>query len=216
MEAQRELWEIVTTLLCISKVLSAHVEAALSEFEMGMTDVKLMTLVAAYDGLSQKELSGLAGLSQAVVSTRLDRLEQAGRLKRDERGGRRVSIALTEPGLSILGKAIEAICDRGPFGTVTSASAAERQQLISAVRRLVAHMEASQGMRTGICALRSLCSMAEHVREVEVTRMLLEQALADSNYVLTEEVQALSDKLDALIERGRRLQQSLSRLSSED
>lgn len=204
MKANRQLWEIVTTLLCIADGISARVDAELSQTTVSLTDVKLMIVVEAHSGLSQTELSSLVGLSQAVVSTRLDRMEQAGWVRRTDVGRRRVSIEVTSAGMSVLGKSIEAICERGPLGTVLSASAKERRQVLEALRLLSAHLDTSQAARTAGCVIRDLAALADKVRELEETRTRLERALVHSNGVVTKEVKLLADRLDRLISGYKR------------
>ncbi|WP_372893950.1 MarR family winged helix-turn-helix transcriptional regulator [Rhodosalinus sp.] len=73
--------------------------------------VRVLQIVAMRDGVTPKELSAQMGVSQATVSTLLDRLSAKGMLRRERssRDRRQTNVVLTDAGQEAVGRAPDAL-----------------------------------------------------------------------------------------------------------
>jgi DNA-binding MarR family transcriptional regulator len=71
----------------------------------------VLQIVAMRDGVTPKELSAQMGVSQATVSTLLDRLSAKGMLRRERssRDRRQTNVVLTDAGQEAVGRAPDAL-----------------------------------------------------------------------------------------------------------
>lgn len=81
--------------------------AILKETEIHPRQIPLVGLVAQQEGISQKEISRILGISAPTVAVSIKRLEKAGLIERktDEKDQRMSRIYLTDQGKEITGKA---------------------------------------------------------------------------------------------------------------
>lgn len=193
-------WTAITKLLRVSHTLEAQVEAVLHSYGFGFTDLRLMVIISHLDGAPQKTLAAKMGLSQVVISTRLDRLERAGLVTRPHAGHRRVAVRLTERGAALLEVLLQALEHSAPSRAMARLIAEDGSALIEALDSVLQAMSVPAGF-PGQTLLKVSTGTPPDLmkRWIESTRSALEQALREEDYRMTAEVHRLTDELDTLV-----------------
>jgi len=133
-------WEIITALLRLSHTVEAGLTRHLAPFGIAFTDLRLMLMVLVLEGVSQKELATQMGVSQVVVSTRLEKLERLGLVTRSHVGHRRVSVTHTESGTHLLSMLLQSVLFSAPVRAMDPLTSDQVDQVLESVRVLVKSM----------------------------------------------------------------------------
>jgi DNA-binding MarR family transcriptional regulator len=124
-----DAWEVLVRLMLISHLFRHEIAAVLRPHGVGFTDFRLLLTIYLYQGASQKMLALKLGLSQVVVSTRLDRLERWGWISRSHVGRRLVAVMLTERGMQHVGALVEAVQGSALIDALRRMGHADRDRL---------------------------------------------------------------------------------------
>lgn len=133
-------WEIIISFLRLSNTVEAGLTRHLSPFGIAFTDLRLMLMILVLQGVSQKNLADHMGVSQVVVSTRLDKLERAGLVTRSHVGHRRVSVTHTETGADLLNLLLHSVIGSAPGRAMEALDSSQTDKVLESIRVLVSSM----------------------------------------------------------------------------
>lgn len=196
-------WRIIHTLLRLSQTIEYQLEILLRPFGIGLTDLRLMTIISWMTGSSQKLLARKMGLSQVVISTRLDKLERMGFIGREQVQGRLVAVDLTAQGSQILKVMMNVIEVSAPVLALGRLDNCAEDRVVDTLERWMQLMQrpADEPPQINPIPLRQPEDPVSTVRSrLEEARSALDRALIEQNYRMTEAIQRLSDELDTLVE----------------
>lgn len=196
----RNRWEIVTTIVRLSNTVEPLLVKHLQGFGLALTDLRLLVGVQLHSGIAQKTLAAKTGLSQAVVSSRLDRMEHFGWITRSHVGRRLVALELTATGAELLSLIVESLEGAAPIRALAELTDDEEEAVLRGIRRLVqvwgprTEGHQSREEKTGTDPPTSSVT-----HQLVRASSELDQALEDGDYELNDSVSRLGDELDDLI-----------------
>jgi DNA-binding MarR family transcriptional regulator len=116
-------------------------------FGVGITDWRIMAMLASEAWISAGRICSATGLDKAAVSRSLRVLERAGLIdiRPDQADQRRQSVALTRNGLAMHDRIVALAIEREQW-LLQSFSAGERKRLLDFLRRLQAQVQAANGV----------------------------------------------------------------------
>lgn len=195
-------WRIIMTLLRLSNTVEDELRRMLSSFGFGLTDFRLLLLVSLLKGSSQKQLARKMGLSQVVVSTRLDRLERLGLLSREQVRGRLVSVALLPAGDELLCVLVRQVESSAPIRALFMLPRTDEETIRRSFDLLISAM--------GSLGPISVTGPPAKGESGEYQLLVIQQQLNDrrealdhefqaQDYRMTESVLRLTEELDSLL-----------------
>lgn len=207
-------WKIIMILIRLSHMIESQLETLLDPFGVGLTDLRLLTIISLLKGSSQKTLARKMGLSQVVISTRLDKLERMGLIAREQVLGRLVAVELTPNGHQFLGTLINVIEVSAPALALDRLTDTAEAKVVDSLELLVQLMhefsiEPLHGNPIPVGRPEGPASSIR--RRLENARIALDQTLSEQNYRMTEAVQRLTEEIDTLLEAYMLLRKSDTR-----
>lgn len=194
-------WEITTALLRLSRTVENSFARLLSTFDIGFTDLRLMMMTLVLHGISQKELATRLGLSQVVVSTRLDRLERSGMISRVQGGRRSLFVTLTPSGKKKLDLLLQTIEQSAPSRALSSLDPSETEVILGGLSYLRSAIEKGADAHSENGSARP--SAQPKVRGAEGLKRIgvdIDQVLSEENNRFKETMDQVAQELDALIQ----------------
>ena len=137
-EMAAQVERVERDLSAIRRALRKPIEAQVAEGALTVPQIAMMHEVVGHHGISLKDLSHRLSLAHSTVSGIVDRLEKRGLIERrpDEKDGRISSIFPTAPVTQFVRDQMPALT-RGPLEqALKRATAAERELIEHALRRL--------------------------------------------------------------------------------
>lgn len=199
-------WAITTTLLRLSRTVENSFTRIFSTFDIGFSDLRLMMMALVFYGISQKDLATRLGLSQVVVSTRLDRLERNGMVSRVQGGRRSLSVALTPAGRKMLDLLVLTIEQSAPGRALSSLNAAEADAVLGAMRSVRSAIEiGADSHLTNGDASPFTQSASNGAKGFKIPGVEIEQVLHEENLRVKKTMDQVAQELDALIQAYRLL-----------
>lgn len=196
----RNQWEIITTLMRLSNTVEPILVKHLNSYGVGLTDLRLLIMIRLHGGISQKRLAAKTGLSQGVVSSRLDRMEHSGSITRNHVGRRLVAVELTEAGVELLAVIMNSFDSSPPLSALNGLAVEEEDSLVKGLRRLVQVLghpiEAGAGDPSQPSFVAPITVVEQQLNR---SREALDEALEANDYQLTDSVRRLGDELDDLV-----------------
>jgi len=115
-------------------------------FGVGITDWRIMAMLASEAWISAGRICSATGLDKAAVSRSLRILESAGLIdiRPDQADQRRQSVALTRKGVALHDRIVALAIEREQW-LLQGFSAGERKRLLDFLRRLQARVQAANG-----------------------------------------------------------------------
>lgn len=170
-----------------------------------------MLLLAVGRGSSLKRLALQTGLSQGVISSRIDRLQRLGLLSRPPAQSRLTSIELLPAGQEILAILVRTVERSAPMIALTQLQGADERSIRESLQLLLATMASFTPIATSLDHLPPIDMEDDPsavIREkMKVTRDMLDRELREQGYQITETFIRLSRELDALLQAYMALQE---------
>ncbi len=130
------------------RLFARSVDRRLSSMGISIGQIPVLLILAAEDGLSQKELVQRAVIEQPAMVATLNRMEAAGLVTRraDEKDKRSRTFHLTQAARAVVPR-VTKVLEQGNTRALAGFSEEEHAHLVALLRRVIENMTADDGSR---------------------------------------------------------------------